>query len=370
MLSLIKRDLLTLVRDKSNIFFICIFPTLLVFLFGTIMQSISSSDAPIEPITIEYSTATSDQFSTAAIGPFMAALGESGGIEAKQTFDLEESKRKAGEGTVTAAVLFTEPFGIEIFKGRDEAQNRAVESVLRGFSRRMASLKILAGYSPEKLTEAAEETAAGLVRQKDSGYNRTMMDYYAVSMIVMMVFMISGMMGASAMRDGRLDGTLRRVLTSPKSRVSIYIQSVVGGLPISFIQVVFVMLPSVLLFNARYAETAADNAVLFLTMVAVSMAVSSVAMILGLLVSINPTIILMPVFQVIMFISGTFTKEIYIEGVSNLMPPWIVQNAAFDLTVFGRSEKCVEVIIVSAVVLVAATAVGAALFKRKELMFK
>ncbi len=54
MISLIKRDLLTLVRDKSSIFFICVFPALMVFLFGTIMQNISASDSPIEKITIEH----------------------------------------------------------------------------------------------------------------------------------------------------------------------------------------------------------------------------------------------------------------------------------------------------------------------------
>jgi ABC-2 type transport system permease protein len=370
MISLIKRDVLTLVRDKSNIFFICVFPALMVFLFGTIMQNISASDRPIEKITIEYSVETADHFSEAAIGQFIAALGGTDNIEVTETLDLEASKRKAGEGSISAAVLFTEPFGMEIYEGRDEIQNSAVESVFHGFSRRLTALRKLYEYSPEKLNAAAEESAAGLVRQKESGYNRTMMDYYAVSIIVMMVFMIGGMTGASAVRDGRLDGTLRRVLVSPKNRVTIYIQSVVGNLPMSLIQVVFVMIPSVALFNARYAETAAGNALLFFTMVMVSMAVNSASMIIGLLVSVNPTIILMPFFQVIMFISGTFTKEIHIEGVSNFMPPWIIQNAAFDLTVFGRGGKCVEVIIVSAAVLIAATCIGAALFKRKELMFK
>lgn len=370
MFNLIKRDLISLWRDKGALFFIVLFPAMMVFLLGNLLQNMDTSDAAIEPIKMAYTVETTDAFGLQAIESFTEALGGHAAVQLVKTDDIKAAEGQVDNGELAAALRFTQPFGVEIYEGFDTIQNRAINSIFQGFSRQVASISVLATAAPEKLAEAANAAVGELVQQKHFGYSRSMLDYYAVVMCVMIVFMGSSIGGASNLYDGRRDGTLRRQMISPKNRANMYIQGVVGTLPQSVIQVLSLMLVSTLVFGARYANTWQDNLLLFAMMVLGGMAANATGMLVGMLLPVNPMLVIMPLLWVLMFVSGTFSKEIYIEGLTERSPVWLIQNAAFDLTVFGRGEKCLEVLLVCAVVLALATAAGALLFRRKGLVAK
>jgi ABC-2 type transport system permease protein len=105
-------------------------------------------------------------------------------------------------------------------------------------------------------------------------------------------------------------------------------------------------------------------------MIVVALAVNATAMIIGMLTTLNPMMILMPVIWLMMFVSGTFVSVTKVDGIADLMPTGLIQNAAFDLTVFGRSGKCIEVIIAGLIVFAAAALIGTLLFRRKGLVVK
>ncbi len=369
MFSIIKRELITLARDKADIFFIVLFPSMLVFLLGNLLQHMDTSDAAIPPIEMAYTVETTDPFGLAATDAFMQALGGQAQLSVSKAGSAEAAKKQVDSGALSAAVRFTQPFGIEIYEGHDSLQNRVIDSVFKGFSHRTASLAVLARHAPEKLESAANAEAEGLVQQKEFGYSRTMLDYYAVVMTVMILFMGGAIGGASVLYWSRKDGTLRRMMASPKNRASLYVQSVLGSaLPQNIIQVGCIMLSSTLLFGARYASTWQDNLLLVATMLLAGVSLNALFMLLSIFIKVTPTLVFMPVLWVLMFLSGTFSKEIYIEGFTNRSPIWLVQNAAFDLTVFGRGEKCLQVMLVSAAVLAVSTCAGALLFRRKGLV--
>lgn len=370
MINIIKRELLTLMRDKGNIFFIILFPSLLVFLLGNLLQHLDYADNAISPIIMEYSVETTDHFSLVAINTLVQALDENGSIVLTAADDESSARQRVDSGEIAAAIRFTQPFGIHIYEGYDKIQNRAIDSIFRGFSRQTAAISTLMDHSPEKLQQVVDATAQELVKQKEFGYNRSMLDYYAVAMIVMILFMGGAIGGASTLYESRKDGTLRRMLASPRNRGNLYLQTVLGAMPQSIIQVGCVMLSSILVFGAHYADTIGDNVLLFITLVLAGLSINAVAMVLGMFIKVNPTLILMPGLWVLMFLSGTFSKEVYVEGVSNFSPIWLLQNAAFDLTVFGRGEKCLQVIAVSLILLVLSSTVGALLFRRKGLVIK
>jgi len=71
----------------------------------------------------------------------------------------------------------------------------------------------------------------------------------------------------------------------------------------------------------------------------------------------------------LLFISGSFSKDMFIEGFSEYLPMSVAQAAIFDLTVFGRPGQLLLVTGVCAVILTVACALGSALYRRKELMF-
>ncbi len=373
MLALIKRDLISLSRDKGALFFIVLFPSLLVFLLGNLLQNMDNSDSVIEPIRMAYTVETEDPLALAAVDALASALKDNATVEFAETDDAENAQSRVNAGELAAAVRFTDGFGTVVYEGFDTIRNRAIDSIFRGFSRQAASAAVLGATEPEKLGEmatAATAAAESLVAQKHFGYRRSMLDYYAVAMCVMIVFMGSGIAGSTTLYDGKRDGTLRRTLASPKNRASMYVQTVSSGVVQCVLQVLCVMLASTLLFGARYANTFADNLLLFALLVLAGLAANAVGMLLGLLVNVNPMVILMPILWVLMFFSGTFSKEIFVDGISNYSPVWMLQNAAFDLTVFGRGEKCLWAMLACGAVLALATLVGALLFRRKGLVAK
>lgn len=368
--SIIKRDLLTLLRDRGNMFFVLLFPSLMVLLLGSLLQSMDSSDNFIEPIKLAYTIETTDPYGMAAIDGFLEALTENDAVTLLESADFASAKAKVDNGEASVAVHFSQPLGVELYKGYDKIQNRAADAIFQGFTRQANSMLVVAKTAPRQLAALENQEINSMVAQKEFGYSRTMMDYYAVAMLVMIIFMGGGVGGVASLYESRKDGTLARLLAAPKSRISIYVQSVIGVLPHCFLQVFCVMASSVLLFGAHYADTWQNNLLLFATFFIVGYAVFSAFMLVGLLVNINSTFIIMPVMWGLMFISGTFSKEIYIKGVSELSPIWQLQNAAFDLTVFGRGEKCVTAIFISIGVLVVSTMLGAFLLKRKEVVIK
>ncbi len=368
MVSIVKRSILTLCRDRGNLFFVALFPSLLVFLLGNLLSNLDGSDETINPITLFVSVETSDPYGLAASEELLRSLGQSAGVKVQRYDAFAAAKRGVDEGAASAAVRFTQPFGVEIYEGEDKFQNRAVESIFKGFARQAAGLRAVAQAAPEALPQSAANAVQGLVQQKEFGYSRTMLDYYAVAMLVMILFMGGGIGGAGDLYDSRRDGTLGRMLVSPKSRAGIYVQEVLGAMPQNLLQIGCVMLSSTLLFGAHYANTAFGNLLLLAMFFTVGLSVNSVFMLVGLFIRVTPSLIIMPFMWGLMFLSGTFSKEIYIEGVTEFSPIWQVQNAAFDLTVFGKTEKTFWVMAISFVVLVLATLLGALLISRKEVL--
>jgi ABC-2 type transport system permease protein len=240
--------------------------------------------------------------------------------------------------------------------------------IFKGFARQYGAIAATYEVDPVKAQEtlqSAADSASVLLKDYDLGYSRSMLDYYAVTMIVMIMFMGGALGGAATLYEDRMNHTLARVVVSPRNRASIYIQTVIGKLPQSLMQVLSVMLVSTLFFGAHYADTARGNFILFFMLLMASMAVSAVAMILGMLVKFNPTAILMSITWVLLFLSGSFSKEVRIPGFTEHSPPYLLQAAAFDLTVFGREGKCLTALAVSTGILVIATLLGAKLFNRK-----
>ena len=410
-----------LVRDRSNIFFVMIFPILMVFILGNMLAELDNADSPIGTINIavysdealdvttlendlglainDWPEGASDIGSGAvvdeellagltggmpvsehmgkiaeaqAVSSFISGLAESEGIEITRSADAPSARAEAETGSADAAMIFRSPLSIEVTEGGNIYKNRAALLIAQSFARQYAAFKTAALHSPEIFTNLSQDGTAAfsdMTEDKDLGVSRTMIDYYAVTMIVMIIFMGGGIGGASTTFLARQDGSLRRMSASPRSRARLFIESVIGALPINIIQAGIVMVLSTVFMGAHYANTWQDNLLLFVFFLVIGLTVSSVFMLAGLFMKINPYIPIMAVLWAMLFISGSFSKDIYIEGVTGFMPMNIIQRAAFDLTVFGRSEQVQLVMGVCAIIFAVACVIGSALYKRKETMF-
>jgi ABC-2 type transport system permease protein len=346
-----------LLRDKAQMFMITLFPTILVFILGTMLASLDNPDEVLEPFQLAYVIDSDDPVTAATAEAVIAQFDDVEQVVFVEYKSFAATGSRLADGELGAVVVFTEPFAIEIHEGSDSIQNRAVHTIFEGVARLHASV-VVAG-APEPLASKSR------VEEATYGVTRTMMDYYAITMIVMMFFMGSALAGASTFYRMRRDGTLRRILASPLSRTSAYLQLLASQIPLNIMQVGIVMIISTSLFGAHYASDWQSNALLFAMLGLAGFASSSLFFLLGIFVRINPLIVIMPVMWVVLFLSGTFSKEIFIPVLSPLMPPYAIQTAAFDLTLFGHTGPAITVLVVSLVVVVVSTIVGNLLLGRK-----
>jgi ABC-2 type transport system permease protein len=308
----------------------------------------------------------------AAVSSFIDGLADSDGIEMTMAASAEAARSEAGSDGADVAMVFTSPLSIEVTEGGDVYKNRAAMLIAQSFAREYAAFKTAALSSPEVFAELARDgipAVTGLVEDKDLGVSRSMIDYYAVTMIIMIIFMGGGISGASTTFLSRQDGSLRRVTASPRSRTRLFLDSVIGTLPQSMIQAGIVMVLSTAFMGATYASTWQGNLLIFGFFVLLSLAVAAVFLLVGLFVRVNPYIPLLAILWALLFVSGTFSKDMYIEGFSEYLPMTIAQQAIFDFTVFGRPEQLLNVLGISAVILFIACVIGSVLYRRKEIMF-
>ncbi|MDR1713650.1 MAG: ABC transporter permease [Coriobacteriales bacterium] len=415
-----------LLRDRFGLFFLIFFPTILCFLLGTLLASMDNPDAVIEPMTVEYVVEGDSAETQTVVDALIEQFEDVEGLDLVQASSLDAARAHLDAGEITAAIAIEEPFAIRIYEGTDSVQSRAVGAIFTGVARITGSYQALVGHYEQLYAEQYAEQAAAaqaaaaqmpqdevsggeasggetvqdatagantpaasadqaaaadsadaaidvdfsatsLVANKEFGISRTMMDYYAIAMIVMIIFMGGFSGGAMTLYDARRQGTLRRTLASPQSRSSIYVQYVLSWVPANMAQVLVVMLVASLCFGAQYAMSWQDNLLLFVMLFVAGQATTSIAVIIGMFIKrANPSLVLMPLLWVLLFLSGTFNKDVFIAGFSQYLPPYALQSAAFDLTLFGRQEAALVAVAVSAAVFALALAVGTVLFNRKK----
>jgi ABC-2 type transporter. len=365
MFQIIIKETRDYLRDKSNVFFFLIFPVILVFLLGNLLSSFDHAEERVGELKIHYVTETESLKDIMSVGKFIDSIQDNKNIIFEESNDLDTSVQMAVDGRVDAVVIFeNEPLEIHIHEGVNRIKNRAVTGIMNGFSRYNKAVNIISGNSPRNIADFTDD-GTNYIIHKELGIRRTMLDYYAITMLTMICFM-SVMLGAVCFmgeRDGR---TIQRLKIAPINQVKLFFGKVLGLLPQTVLQVVIIMTFSTVLFKARYARDFFDNLYLFFMFVAVGFAMISIGAVYGLFIKVNPMVSMMPIVWLMMFLSGTYSKEIYIEGITRYMPMYQVQEAAFDLAVFGRYKKATAVIVICLILSAIMLAVGAVGFSRKE----
>lgn len=355
MLNVIIKELRGCFRSGSNLFFSILFPSILVFFLGTFLEEIEDSDESIGELNIVYSVDNAAYEAAVPFEKFIDALENKSILTAKKT---SSDKLEIAVSESCSAAVELSGSDIIIYCGTDAIKNRTVKALFDGYDRTACSYMAVASVDPAALanTQMSEES---FVKHKDLGASRTMMDYYAVAMTVMIVFMGSCLSGATVYSDEYKSNTIDRLGVSPVRPSAVFLGKIIGSVPLAFIQVVTVMITSTLLFGAHYCNSFSGNLLLAILFIATSLAALSVGVIINLFFPKLPsTLVLMPILWVLMFYSGTFSQDIYIEGFSDKLPMYVIQKAAFDLTLFSRTEKAISVITVSMVIFAVLLIIG------------
>lgn len=370
MFSIILNEVRSFLRSGSNLFFTVFFPCACVFFLGTFLESVEVSDEAVGEIKLAYCTDGGDAYSAAAFEEFIGSLVNEGVLSAEKVSADKISGFTMVDSTMAGSVMASsysaavelDGSDIVIYGGRDDIKNRTVKAIFDSYTHTAAAYMSVAVVNPAALADVRisgsgrndgdigrdEGNDISFVIHKDLGTNRSMMDYYAVTMAVMILFMGSCIRGAGVYEDEHTNSTISRLDASPVSRTAVFFGKIIGSLPMVLIQVLSVMLVSTLLFGAHYCNTASGNLLLAAMFITASLAALSVGVFVNLIFPRIPAgLVIMPVLWLAMFFSGTFAMDIYVPGLTECMPMYIIQRAAFDLTVFGRTKKVLQVIVVS-----------------------
>jgi ABC-2 type transport system permease protein len=207
MLQIMTQDFRTLLRDRGNLFFTLLFPTLMVFLLGNLLANMDDADAAIGTLTIQYAIETEDPLALASIMPFLSELSNSDEFRVARAQDIEAAKALAARDAITAAVRFTQPLAVHLYTGSDGTKNRAVASVFSVFSQQSGVMYALMEAAPQNLLGASMGDGEALVQQKDLGVSRSMLDYYAITQTIMILLM-GGVVNASSIQEDRRTGRI------------------------------------------------------------------------------------------------------------------------------------------------------------------
>lgn len=361
MLSVIFKDMLDYFRDKSSLFFTIFFPSILVFILGSLLQNLNISEYKIEDLSIGYYIDSSDSISVSATEEFLKTLESDGQIELTK---LDSFDNEIGEFS-SILKLSGSPMEITIYQNDDAIKNNSIKAMINSFAEVKGAVFNIISNGGTQIPETDEN--ANFISMKDLGVNRSMIDYYAITMTVMIAFMAGGVAGAESFQSERKAYTLNRLLISPKGKTTLFLGKIIGLTPMVIVQTLTVMIISAFVFDANYSATVGDNIRLGVLMFVTGFALISISAFLGILFNFNSSAVTMPIMWFMMFFSGTFSREIYIEGFSNYLPPYIIQKAAFDLTTFGRSELSNKVTIVSLGIFILFLILGGYVFsKRRE----
>lgn len=336
MLQLILNEMRSYSRVPSVIFLSLLFPSLCTFFLGTLLESVMESDDMVGDISIAYSV--EDSRSAAAFEEFIITLEKDSVLTADKVDEIPEN---IGDYSAMLELADSE---IIIYNGKDAIQNRTVKALVDGFNQTAGAYTAVAVNNPQAMREISlpdEDFTA----PKDFGRTRTMMDYYAVAMTVVIVVFGAIMGGSFAYSNERTHNTLARLDSAPVGKATVYFSKIIGSIPMMLLQSAVVMLVSTLCFGAHFAATLPQNLLLFAMFVCSSLAILAVGILLDLFIGGRA---LMPILGVtgwaMLFFSGAFQPDISLGALSEYLPPRIILNAAFDLTVFSRTEQAVSVI--------------------------
>lgn len=348
-------------RQKANLFFTVFFPAILVFILGTLLEQWNTAEYDIPQITAAFvAEEESPEFEQ-----FLAQMEQEGMLSVVREQDEEEALGKIDDAY--SVVLSYKDGKLVLHQGTDEVINRAVHIMLEGFV--STSEAVILSYQNGVPVDTGVLTGqADHVETKKLGVERSMMDYYAVCMLVMILFMGGSISSSVCFYEFRLTGLLDRVAITPANKMKVFLLMVLGNLPMIAIEIGAIMFCSIFFFGAHYCVGIAENLMLIAYFTVVALAVEAFGAVVGLFIKANPTAIMMPLCWIMMFFSGTFAKDVYMKGISEWMPTYQIQQAAFDLTLFGNYGRVLRVGGVALVCCIVLLAVGAVLFNRKKKM--
>lgn len=339
-------------RNPFMIVTLILFPIIMIYLLGNLVENVQTADEPIGKMQIAY-TAEQIDFNAPSINDHVQFLP----VSTKEGLTLLYENQADGYFTVNLD-------GITLYDGSSVLKNSVVKGIINSFLVQKSVYESITKNNPTSLSTITMNEI-DYTSKKDMSANMTMFDYYAIAMTIM-TGVFSCLASSMIYTDERKNKTMNRLITSPMNKGKIFFAQCIGQIPFAMIQVGVTLIFSAVFFDAHYTTSLDGKLILFLLLMMTSVVFSIVGVVISLIFRKSMSVALFIISWVMLFFSGCFAKAMTLEPVCNFLPPYIVRQAAFDLNVFNHKAPAIRVIIAEILITIVVIAIGGWIFSKKQ----
>lgn len=342
-LSIIIKEFIINLRDYKANAMMVLFPIVLIAILGTAFNGVFSGSIEFDDTKVLYKVEAKDNavFAT-AFESFSSQLSKETGIVFEKTDDFEGSKAGVEDKTYSAFVHIREnPLQIDIYRNeRSGLDMTLLENSIASFIESYDGMMAIAGNNPAALGMARLQEYKGhvQVRSLDKKRQPGSMDYYAVTMLTLILF-YSSLTGFWAIRNEVVQNTASRILCAPVHSYELLTGKVIGSIFVSFIQGLVVLLFSKLVMKTYWGEDLL-SVVLLISSYAIMTTCLGVAIAFLIKSSEAASGILNTIIPIFVFLGGGYVP-LYVMGgtisdMSVISPVKWINSALFGIIFDGN----------------------------------
>lgn len=304
-------------------------PIVLLIILGNMFSENSLSEYENKEIKAAFIINDNCQNETEIINSFVNEVGNEANISLSKADDLEAVQMKIENQELDGAIVFDSEEIIYI-NGKDDIINKIMLSMIASYNINNNAISVSGDMT-------IDNSSNDYIEENNLGNDRTIMDYYSVSILMMITFMVT-IIGANCFCEEFRLKTLNRLMCSTYSRTRIFWHKYLGLVLASSLELVVYIVITKVFFGVTFATNAAEALVIFLLAFMNSLTLLMVGVVLGLFVKRNPLPLIMPLYCIMMFLGGTFSNTLYVKGLTECMPIYQLQTIIFKIGIFHQLD--------------------------------
>ncbi|WML58885.1 ABC transporter permease [Neobacillus sp. PS2-9] len=301
-------------RDRRTLFFMLLFPIVLMLVLGTALSNTFTTSIPVDDLHVVYTDTTKGE----NFQPFVKEVKKSG-VHFKKVIDETKAKKDVQQSKVDGYVKVSDKEVQLYLNNGSSIEANILQGMLSAYVNQYNIATEIMKTAPDKMAAFSRDSQANFIKETSLQPDKqpSSMDYYAI-VITTMIILYGAMSASSLIVEERVRGTANRLIASPIRKSEIFIGKVLGGLVSSSLSALLVVQLSKLLFHANWGDH--EGMVYLVLLTEIIFAVS-----LGIGISFlakthaAPKVIITLVAQLSSFFGGSYFRIVNPEGFFKLI---------------------------------------------------
>ncbi|MDA7025327.1 ABC transporter permease [Bacillus sp. CLL-7-23] len=264
-LNIAKKEIISSFRDKRTLFFMLLFPIVLIIILGTALSSAFEQKLKVDDVQVLYQNQSSGGLSVGF--KIFTKEAKKSGINFKKISTGMNGKQEVKQGHYDAYIEVKDS-GIKLYQSdKQNIKTSIIQGMLTAFSNQYNAVSEMIKVNPQHAKMAlANRSHDNYIKETSINSNDKprSIDYYAVTMTTLIA--LYGAMSASFLiRGERLGKTADRLMAAPLRKGEIFTGKLIGGMLTNAICIFLVVMVSKFIFKANWGENLGIVLIVLLT---------------------------------------------------------------------------------------------------------